>query len=102
MRGLEFDLTVDDFDIPDRCPVFGMRLMRGRNRTRCEASATLDRIDNNRGYIRGNVIVVSWKANCLKRNFTVEDIRRVAEFYENLVATLNIPKSSREDSPRIV
>jgi hypothetical protein len=83
---LEFDLTVEDFEIPERCPVFGMELLRGRNRTRCDASATLDRIDNTKGYIRGNVIVVSWKANCLKRNFTVDDIRRVADLYEALLA----------------
>jgi hypothetical protein len=85
-KGIAFDLRPEDITIPERCPVFGIPLIAGKG-VRTDNSPTIDRINNDKGYIRGNIIVVSWKANCLKRNFTVEDIRRVADFYENLEAT---------------
>ena len=42
------------------------------------------RIDNGKGYIVGNVIVVSFRANTIKSNATVEELERVAFFYRGL------------------
>jgi hypothetical protein len=39
-------------------------------------SCTIDRIDSNKGYIKGNIQFITWKANCIKTN--VND----AEFIE--------------------
>lgn len=46
-------------------------------------SPTLDRLDNTKGYVRGNVIVVSYRANRLKSDATIYELRRLAEFYDN-------------------
>lgn len=35
-KGLAFDLTVDDFDIPSHCPVLGIELVPGSHDTRPE------------------------------------------------------------------
>jgi len=43
-----------------------------------------DRIDPDRGYIKGNVIIVSWRANWLKSNATLDELQRMAEFYTAL------------------
>ena len=42
----------------------------------------VDRIDNDRGYVKGNVEVISWRANWLKANATPEEMRRMADYYE--------------------
>lgn len=83
--GLEFNLTIDDVTLPTHCPVLGIKLevRGGRN------SPSIDRIDNSKGYLKGNVIIVSMRANSMKSDATVDELRRVADFYEKLTqATL--------------
>lgn len=46
-----------------------------------ENTPTMDRIDNARGYVRGNITVVSWKANRIKSQLTVEEIIDLAAHY---------------------
>lgn len=82
-RRIRFDLSVEDLDMPTYCPVLGLRLKRGKGAP-CDESPTLDRIDPRRGYVRGNVIVVSMKANRLKNNATVRELIRVAGYYQQL------------------
>jgi hypothetical protein len=47
-------------------------------------SPSLDRIDNKRGYEKGNVIVVSMMANSIKNQATPSQIKKVGDFYEKL------------------
>jgi hypothetical protein len=75
-RGLPFALTKDSLAIPSTCPALGMRLhLRGR---RMACSPSLDRIVPERGYVAGNVRVVSDRANRLKGKRSLEDLRRLA------------------------
>jgi len=80
---LLFNLTEEDIFIPDICPVFNIPLVRGNGKT-IENSPSLDRIDSNLGYVKGNIMVMSHKANRLKNNATVEDLRLLLEFLEGL------------------
>lgn len=79
---LAFTMTTDDFEIPEVCPVFGTRL-RKNSGGKCQgpSSPTLDRLIPSRGYVPGNVIVVSALANQIKSVATVEQLSRVASFY---------------------
>jgi len=77
--GLPFDITPEDIVIPTHCPVLGIRLRASDQQT--PASPSLDRIRNSRGYTRGNIIVVSWRANNLKRDAELSELARLAEFY---------------------
>jgi hypothetical protein len=81
--GLVFSITSRDIDIPKFCPVLGIELgpVGGGNRSN---SPSIDRIDNSKGYIPGNVLVVSHRANCLKRDATLLEMQRIADFYTRL------------------
>ena len=78
-RGLEFDIEVADIVIPDRCPALGIPIVRNTGKLGAsDSSPSLDRIDSNAGYVRGNIIVLSWRANRIKNNGTAEEHDRIA------------------------
>jgi hypothetical protein len=77
-----FDIHEGDFEIPSVCPVLGIALCHGRGRRGpTDSSPTLDRIVPALGYVRGNVIVVSWRANRLKSDATIDELARILDFY---------------------
>jgi hypothetical protein len=81
-RGLSCTIEFTDFIIPKRCPVLGIKLyptFGGRGPK--DHSPSLDRLDNRRGYVRGNIIVVSWRANRIKCDATPNELQKVARFY---------------------
>ena len=79
---IEFTLTKDDINIPDTCPVFGFPLKREEKETWMYAPS-IDRIDNTKGYIKENIIIVSRRANILKKDATIEELRKLADYYEH-------------------
>lgn len=81
--GYDFNLTIEDIIVPECCPITGFRLTYdGRRMT----SPSLDRIDSSKGYIKGNVVVVSHRANAWKSDATIAQLRKMVEFYEDLIA----------------
>jgi hypothetical protein len=82
-RGLSFELTLDDIVIPDVCPVFGMPLVKSKGSV-SDDSPTLDRKDPSKGYVKGNVWVISYRANMLKSNATSAELLRVAEVIKQI------------------
>lgn len=78
--GTPFSLSPADIEIPDLCPVLGLRLERGRGRA-TPRSPSLDRLRPELGYVKGNVIVVSLRVNVLKRDASLEEMEALADFY---------------------
>jgi hypothetical protein len=78
--GVPFDITRDDLVVPDRCPVLGMAFVSGDK----DAAASVDRIIPSKGYVKGNVVVISNKANRIKSNASVEEIEAVLSFFKGL------------------
>lgn len=78
--GIAFTITPGDIPVPKVCPVLGVLLKRNR-KTMNEDSASVDRVNPSKGYVPGNVLVVSLKANRIKTNATPKEIARVATFY---------------------
>jgi hypothetical protein len=76
-KGLPFNLTLSDIVIPSLCPVLGIPLVVGVG-CATDCSPTLDRILPELGYVRGNIAVISRRANIIKSNATAEEIERVA------------------------
>lgn len=77
--GLPFDLVEADIIVPIHCPVLGVILAVGGGR-RKPNSPTLDRVFPDRGYIKGNVCVISWRANRLKDNATLHELEALATY----------------------
>lgn len=66
--------------LTDTCPVFGTPFVfLGAGRVHNE-SPTVDRLDPAKGYIRGNIVVISQRANAIKSNAGWRQIRRVADW----------------------
>ena len=75
-----FELDFDTFDFPEYCPYLGIKLDYdyGKGSIK-ENSPSFDRIDSSKGYVSGNVEIVSHKANTMKSNGTVEEQVKMAE-----------------------
>lgn len=82
-RGLPFNITPDDLlPWPTHCPVLGVPLRYDNPRTRAGDSPSVDRFNNDAGYVRGNVRVISQRANLLKNSATAEELRAVLAYVE--------------------
>lgn len=81
--GREFSIDLEDIIIPEKCPVFGFELKREDKQTWMSAPS-VDRIDSSKGYIKGNITVVSRRANILKRDATVEELELLLNYYKTL------------------
>jgi hypothetical protein len=82
--GLEFNLDITDIVIPAHCPILGIKLKLDNN-VILPTSPSLDRVDNSKGYIKGNVRVISQKANACKSNLSVEDIENLYKYVKGLL-----------------
>ena len=83
-RGIEFSIISHDvLPLPSHCPVLGIELDYKRG-TWGPNSPSLDRVDNSRGYIPDNIVVVSFRANRLKSDATPDELRKLGEYYGGL------------------
>ena len=79
----EFNIDKDDIIIPEKCPVLGIPLFirqgfkgNGKNPN----NPSLDRIDSTKGYIKGNINVISWRANDLKKDGKLDEFIKIVEY----------------------
>ena len=81
---IEFTIKIEDIIVPQFCPILGMELKRNvGSRTAQDNSPSVDRIDSQKGYIPGNIQVVSYRANTLKNSGSAAEHRRIAEWLES-------------------
>jgi hypothetical protein len=77
-HGVPCTISPEDFDIPDLCPVLGIKLTHGSNKRSTYSSPSLDRLIPSKGYVKGNVSIISKLANSIKSSATCpEQIRKV-------------------------
>lgn len=77
--GTPFSIAVSDIKIPAQCPVFGVSLCQGDG-SQQDNSPSLDKFIPELGYIPGNVQVISWRANKLKRDASPDELVKLAEW----------------------
>jgi hypothetical protein len=82
--GTPFSISVADVELPARCPILGLPLIAksGRGPGGWANSPSLDRIVPELGYVKGNVQVISLRANMLKNNGTLEELVAIGKFAE--------------------
>ncbi len=85
-RGIEFNLEEGDITIPDKCPILNIPLKQNYGgRAMWKYSPQLDRIDNRKGYVKGNIHVISKQANTMKNDASIEELKKLAKWVnENL------------------
>lgn len=72
LKNLDFSIDLSDIELPEVCPLLGIPL--SINASNKDFAYSLDRIDSSKGYIKGNVWVISDRANRLKNNATLEEL----------------------------
>ena len=84
MNGTEFSIDKTDVVIPKTCPILGIDLKHKIGSSGgSDNSPALDRIDNSKGYVRGNVQVISHLANMMKSSANVEQLQKFAAWVNN-------------------
>lgn len=78
-KSLEFSITLDEIVISESCPILGIPLIVGDSKIH-DTSPSLDRIDNSKGYIKGNVQVISNLANRMKNSASNELLIKFANW----------------------
>jgi hypothetical protein len=80
VKNIDFNLEISDMVIPAVCPYLKTPFVYGDKNT----GMSVDRIDNSKGYIKGNIEIISVQANRMKNiasftelvNFSKEVLRR--------------------------
>ncbi|NLH94312.1 MAG: hypothetical protein GX466_08900 [Candidatus Cloacimonetes bacterium] len=77
--GLPFNICEDDIVVPSTCPVLGIAIETAVGRMQ-DNSPSLDRIIPELGYVKGNVSVISWRANKIKGDATPDELEMVLKY----------------------
>jgi hypothetical protein len=97
-NNLEFSITKKDIIFTDLCPVFDIKLDYNLKKI-SDNSPTIDRIDSKKGYMPDNIKIISWKANRVKSNASIEEIEAILSYMydnnKNYRNKLGIKKGSR-------
>ena len=81
---LAFTITIDDIVIPKRCPILGIPLIVNENKAGLNSPA-LDKIIPELGYIKGNIQVISHKANNIKNRATLEELVLLGKWAKRVI-----------------
>lgn len=77
-NNIPFNLDHTDIIVPEICPILEIPIFKGTKK-HTPNSPTLDRLIPELGYVKGNVRVISYKANIMKSDATIEEIKIFAK-----------------------
>lgn len=89
-RGVEFSIAAADLHpLPTHCPALGIPLVyeSDRGRGAWDDSPSIDRIIPSKGYVPGNVVIISQRANRIKNDATIDELRAIVELYGKLIGS---------------
>lgn len=98
-KGLPFNIDLSDIHIPETCPVLGIPLSLGTGR-HVPSSPSLDRLIPELGYTKGNVNVISMRANMVKHNSTYEELEKVYKWVKKMTKSSNKSSSASPKKQR--
>lgn len=77
--GKEWTVEFGDLEFPTHCPILNIELDYFAE-TAQENSPSFDCVDPSKGYVKGNVVVISWRANRIKNDGSAEEHLLISEF----------------------
>lgn len=86
IKKLDFNIEVSDIVIPKYCPILEIELVKGISKN-YQKSPSIDRIDSSKGYIKGNIRVISALANTMKNSASRELLET---FSKNIITYINL------------
>jgi hypothetical protein len=85
-RNKEFDLSIEDIIIPSHCPYLNIELSTTHEDNNSPNYYSVDRIDSSKGYVKGNIQIISRLANTMKNSATEEQL---ITFSKNILKLYN-------------
>jgi len=81
-QNVPFDLTLDYLEslTTDECPVFKTPFVWGQSNGKNPYRPSLDKVIPELGYVQGNVVFISLKANTIKQDITEKELYAVADW----------------------
>lgn len=83
-KGLMFDIHYDDIQIPNLCPVLRIPLIPSVDGQQSDNSPSLDRKIPYLGYTKGNVRVISMRANRIKSDATSTELEAILKYVRQI------------------
>lgn len=80
-KGIPFQLALNDLHIPTHCPILDIPLVR-HGPGLFDDMPSIDRVIPELGYVPNNVNIISWKANRLKNNATLEEVKKILKYMQ--------------------
>ena len=77
-KNIPYDLSIHDIVIPEYCPLLNIKLTCTVGEGRLDSTMSLDRINPELGYVKGNVRIISDLANRMKNSATEEQLKTFA------------------------
>ena len=78
-KKMDFNLTLEDIIIPEKCPLLEIPISTNFSDGNKDCYYSIDRIDSTKGYVKGNVQVISLLANIMKNKATNEQLITFAQ-----------------------
>jgi hypothetical protein len=101
---LDFDIDEDYLRSLDRdiCPYLEMPIFwrwgQGKQPGGSSDSKSLDRINSAKGYVRGNLIICSTRANMILSNATVEEMETITRNFKRIINSTQPTNATTEAS----
>lgn len=83
-QNVPFDLQIEDFEIPEICPVLGIKLSFSSGKA-SDASPSLDKIIPSKGYVKGNIAMMSMRANRIKHDSSIDEIEKLLYWMKTVI-----------------
>ena len=77
---------LEKIELPDTCPILHIPLDYDANKgVRTDNSPSIDQIIAGDGYTLDNILIISWRANRIKNDSTVAELKKITGFYSQLL-----------------
>ena len=75
-----FDLKIEDIpQIPKYCSILKIKIKENKISAPLDSSPSVDRINPKKGYIKENIRIISNRANRIKSDATLKELRLILE-----------------------